>query len=63
VYLLSSESGVSAESVRDRPGFQAIEAVSDSRVHLVNADLVSRPGPRVVEGLELLAGLLYPPAA
>jgi cobalamin transport system substrate-binding protein len=63
VYLLSSESGVSAESVGDRPGFQAIEAVSEGGVHLVNADLVSRPGPRVVEGLELLAGLLYPAAA
>jgi iron complex transport system substrate-binding protein len=63
VYLLSSESGVSAESVGDRPGFQAIEAVSEDRVHLVNADLISRPGPRVVEGLELLADLLHPAAA
>jgi ABC-type Fe3+-hydroxamate transport system substrate-binding protein len=26
----------------------------------VQADLVSRPGPRVVDGLELLAKLLYP---
>jgi iron complex transport system substrate-binding protein len=63
VYLVSSESGVSAESVGDRAGFQAIAAIQEGRVHLVNSDLITRPGPRVVEGLELLAELLYPVAA
>jgi iron complex transport system substrate-binding protein len=63
VYLVSSESGVSAESVKGRAGFQAIGAVREGRVHLVNSDLITRPGPRVVEGLELLAELFYPAAA
>jgi iron complex transport system substrate-binding protein len=63
VYLVSSESGVSAESVGRRPGFHAIGAVQNGRVHLVNSDLITRPGPRVVEGLELLAELFYPAAA
>jgi iron complex transport system substrate-binding protein len=60
VYLVSSESGVSVESVRKRPGFSAIAAVRDGRVYLVNSDLIARPGPRVVDGLELLARLLHP---
>lgn len=60
VYLVSSESGVSPEAVADRPGFAGIEAVAEGRVILVNSDLVSRPGPRVVEGLRLLAEALHP---
>lgn len=62
VYLVSSESGVSAASVRTRPGFGSISAVRAGRIYLVNSDLITRPGPRVVEGLELLAGLLHPAA-
>jgi iron complex transport system substrate-binding protein len=60
VYLVSSESGVSVKSVGKRPGFGSLKAVKDGRVTLVNSDLITRPGPRVVQGLELLAGLLHP---
>ncbi|HEY8491421.1 MAG TPA: ABC transporter substrate-binding protein [Dehalococcoidia bacterium] len=49
-----------AADVKARPGWDAVSAVRSNRVHEVNADLVSRPGPRVVEGLEALARLLYP---
>jgi iron complex transport system substrate-binding protein len=60
VYLVSSESGVSVKSVGQRPGFGSLKAVKDGRVSLVNSDLITRPGPRVVQGLELLANLLHP---
>lgn len=60
VYVVASESGSSAESVAKRPGFQAIAAVAAGRIYLVDSDLVSRPGPRVVEGLALLAKVLHP---
>jgi iron complex transport system substrate-binding protein len=60
VYLVASESGVSPGAVSKRPGFAAIAAVSEGRVFLVDSDLVSRPGPRVVEGLLALAKLLHP---
>jgi iron complex transport system substrate-binding protein len=62
VYLVSSESGASLDAVAGRPGFQAIEAVAEGRVYLVDSDLVSRPGPRVVDGLRLVAGALHPEA-
>jgi iron complex transport system substrate-binding protein len=62
VYLVASESGVSPEAVADRPGFGAITAVTQGRVYLVDSDLVSRPGPRVVDGLTALARLLHPEA-
>jgi iron complex transport system substrate-binding protein len=60
VYLVASESGVSAEAVAKRPGFGAIAAVRDGKVFLIDSDLVSRPGPRVVDGLLALARVLHP---
>ncbi len=38
----------------------AIPAVRNHRVHLVDGDLLFRPGPRVVDGIEALAALLHP---
>jgi iron complex transport system substrate-binding protein len=60
VYLVASESGVSPGAVAKRPGFGAIAAVHEGRVYLIDSDLVSRPGPRVVDGLEALARVLHP---
>jgi iron complex transport system substrate-binding protein len=60
VYLVASESGVSPADVAKRPGFGAITAVRDGRIALIDSDLVSRPGPRVVQGLEALGRVLHP---
>jgi iron complex transport system substrate-binding protein len=60
VYLVASESGVSAGAVAKRPGFSAIGAVAGGRVYLVDSDLISRPSPRVIEGLRSLAEILHP---
>jgi iron complex transport system substrate-binding protein len=60
VYLVSSESGATPKAVASRPGFDAVAAIATGRVIPVEADLVSRPGPRVVEGLRLLARVLHP---
>lgn len=37
-----------------------IPAVKSGRVIVVDADLVTRPGPRIVDGLELIAKALHP---
>jgi len=37
-----------------------LSAVRKDRIYAVNRDLLSRPGPRVIEGLEQLARLLHP---
>jgi iron complex transport system substrate-binding protein len=60
VYLVSSESGVDPGAVAGRPGFGAIRAVAEGRVVLIDSDLVSRPGPRIVQGLRALAAALHP---
>lgn len=52
--------GVTAEQVAGRPGWGDIAAVQANRVLEFNDDLVSRPGPRLVEGLEEMARVLHP---
>ncbi len=42
-----------------RPGWSSVQAVRDSRVYTLDGDIVSRPGPRLVEALETLADVLY----
>jgi iron complex transport system substrate-binding protein len=63
VYLVSSESGQSVEAVGKRPGFGVLSSVKEGRVILIDSDLISRPGPRVVEGLGALAEALHGNAA
>ena len=60
VLLADGAWGESIETVCARPGWDATSACVNERVHPVDGDLTSRPGPRVVEGLEEIAKLLYP---
>lgn len=53
-------SGEKPQAVRQRPGWSAISAVRNNRICEVDGDLVSRPGPRIIDGLEALAKCLYP---
>lgn len=52
--------GVTPEAVTARSGWEAISAVKDGKVFTFDDNLVSRPGPRLVDGLEALARLLHP---
>jgi len=49
-----------AEQVIERAAWKDVPAVKNKRVYDVNTDLVSRPGPRLVEGVEELAKAVYP---
>ena len=60
IILADEEAGESAETVSARPGWDSIPAVQNGRIHPVDPDIVSRPGPRLVEALETLEPLLYP---
>jgi len=48
------------EEVMERKAWEDIDAVKDEQVYLVDTDLVSRPGPRLVEGAEELGKAIYP---
>jgi iron complex transport system substrate-binding protein len=59
IVLADEEFGVSIESVKARPGWDAIRAVRDDRIFAVDPDIISRPGPRIVDALEQLAEQVY----
>lgn len=52
--------GVTPESVGQRAGWESLSAVKNGRVYPFDDNLVSRPGPRLVDGFEVLARLLHP---
>ena len=60
IILGDSAYGVTPESVKQRPGWGGIAAVQNNRIYTFDDNLVSRPGPRLVDGLEQLAKLLRP---
>ena len=59
VILLARNDG-DPDSVKHRPGWQNISAVRNNRVFMVPRELFLIPGPRVVDGVEMLAPLLHP---
>ncbi|MEN4100114.1 MAG: ABC transporter substrate-binding protein, partial [Anaerolineaceae bacterium] len=63
ILLGNANWGMTAEMVAGRPGWDQIKAVTEGRVYPINDDLISRPGPRQVDGLEELARLLHPQLA
>ena len=60
IILGDARYGVSAESIAQRPGWGNLSAVKNGQVVPFNDDLVSRPGPRLVDAVEQLAHLLHP---
>ncbi len=62
VYLVTSDSGLTLESLRRSPDTRDLRAVRDGRVVILPVDLVTRAGPRVAEALETIAVALHPDA-
>ena len=52
--------GVTPEQVAARPGWETLSAVQNNQVYTFDDNTVSRPGPRMVDGLEAMARLLHP---
>jgi len=51
---------VDAATVGARPGWAGISAVRNGRVYVLDGDIASRPGPRIVDALEAIARAFYP---
>ena len=50
----------SPETLMGHPAWQGITAVKEDRIFIIDDDLVSRSGPRIVQGLEELARIIHP---
>lgn len=52
--------GQTAQQVAGRNGWSVVAAVQQQHIYTVDANLLTRPGPRIVDGFEHLAKDLYP---
>ncbi len=60
VYLATKGSGSSPGSISARAGFDGMQSVKSGHIVILDDNLVSRPGPRIAQGLKLIAEALHP---
>jgi iron complex transport system substrate-binding protein len=60
ILLGDSNYGVTPENVAARAGWDGLLAVQTGQVFAFDDNLISRPGPRLVEALERIARILHP---
>jgi len=60
IILGDANYGVTVASVQARPGWSTLTAVKKGAIYPIDDNLVSRPGPRIVDGLEALARIVHP---
>ncbi len=62
VILVSSMNpkGEYPKTLQEWTRWKMIPAIKNGRLHLVNSDLIDRPSPRIIDGLEEIARILHP---
>ena len=60
ILLADAPYGTTAESVAERPGWDVITAVKENALYPIDPNMMSVPGPRLVDALETTAKLLHP---
>ncbi|MGO8684827.1 MAG: ABC transporter substrate-binding protein [Thermoleophilia bacterium] len=61
-YIAPIGSQANPGQISARPGYSQLKAVKEKHVIVIPDDIVVRPGPRLVQGLEQIAKLLHPGA-
>lgn len=63
VYLTANDlPEKTVESIEGRPGYEDIAAIKNGDVYLLDGNILSRPGPRIVEAFEIIAQKIHPEA-
>ena len=60
VFPVGKAEGISEGEQQSWRRWSTMTAVRQGRLHQISADRLNRPGPRIAEGLESLAGILHP---
>ncbi|MCJ7807890.1 MAG: ABC transporter substrate-binding protein, partial [Dehalococcoidia bacterium] len=58
--ILGDYPWVSPKDVMAREGWGTLRAIQNGSIYPINVDLVSRPGPRIFDGLEEMAKIIHP---
>jgi iron complex transport system substrate-binding protein len=62
IIMLSGDAMGAAANTKVAPALRNSPAVRHGRVYLIDGDLLTRPGPRLIDGLEKIAQALHPEA-
>lgn len=46
--------------IRERPGYYSIDAIQNDRIYFLDSNIASRPGPRIIDALEMVAEKIHP---
>ena len=46
--------------LEEHPAWKEVTAVKEGRIYPIDGDLINRPGPRIVQGLEEIARAIHP---
>jgi cobalamin transport system substrate-binding protein len=46
--------------IKKEPGFRAIKAVANDQIYLIDEEIISRPGFRLLQGIKTIGKILYP---
>lgn len=60
VYTTGPSTTTNPAEITSRPGWNQTNAVSLSKIYSIDDNLVSRYGPRIIDGLEQLAAIIHP---
>jgi iron complex transport system substrate-binding protein len=60
VYTTGVMSTTTTDSIVSRPGWENVSAVETNHIYSIDDNLLSRYGPRIVDGLEQLAAIIHP---
>jgi iron complex transport system substrate-binding protein len=51
---------ITAEELEEHIIWQQLDAVNQGRIYFIDGNLISRPGPRIMQGLEEMASIIHP---
>jgi iron complex transport system substrate-binding protein len=60
VYIATVGAQATPGQIAQRSGYSALAAVQQNHVYTIEDNLVVRPGPRIIEGLQQLAQMIHP---
>lgn len=58
--IKNSHNSTYTDDIKNRLGWDTISAVKNNRIYLLDEDIISRPGPRIIIALGLISKNLYP---
>lgn len=58
-YIIIPEGLVKKKEIEEDSRWQSLDAVKEDRILFINADILSRPGPRMVGAIEEIAGFIH----